>query len=90
MGLLALPIFLMGLHLYRQGDAGLSPWIAPLLLILGITMMDMLLNATLTPPTWLTAGAILGHAEGLAAARRGQTVLDASANPALQAKRTVF
>jgi len=90
MGLLALPIFLMGLHLYRQGDAGLSPWIAPLLLILGITMMDMLLNATLTPLTWLTAGAILGHAEGLAAAHRGQTGLDASANPALQAKRTIF
>jgi hypothetical protein len=27
--------------------------------------MDMLLNATLTPMTWLTAGAILGHAEKL-------------------------
>ena len=87
MGLLALPIILVGLHLYRMGDAGLSPWLAPLLLILGITMMDMLLNATLTPLTWLTAGAILGHAEGLVAARKGRNRMDA---PALNAKRTVF
>lgn len=62
-GLLALPLLLMGLYLRRNGDAALNPLVAPLTLILGITMMDMLLNATLTPLTWLTAGAILGHAE---------------------------
>ncbi len=61
MGLLALPLILIWWSL-RQGPA-LSPYVAPLCLILGITMMDMLLNATLTPLTWLTAGAILGHAE---------------------------
>ncbi|MEM5542212.1 hypothetical protein WNY61_05625 [Sulfitobacter sp. AS92] len=90
MGLLALPIFMMGLHLYRNGDAELSPWIAPLLLILGITMMDMLLNATLTPLTWLTAGAILGHAETLFAARADKSASHESTNPMISAKRTVF
>ena len=53
----------MGLYIRRNGDTALSPLVGPLTLILGITMMDMLLNATLTPMTWLTAGAILGHAE---------------------------
>ncbi len=62
-GLLALPLGLMWLYLRRHGDKDLSPYVAPLCLILGITMVDMLLNATLTPLTWLTAGAILGHAE---------------------------
>ena len=62
-GLLALPLLLMGLYVRRHGDAAMNPLVGPLTLILGITMMDMLLNATLTPLTWLTAGAILGHAE---------------------------
>ena len=62
-GLLALPLALMGIYIFRHRDTALSPWIAPLCLILGITLMDMLLNATLTPLTWMTAGAILGHAE---------------------------
>lgn len=64
-GLLALPIFLMAWYVQRHSDAALSPMVGPLVLILGITMMDMLLNATLTPLTWLVAGAILGHAEKL-------------------------
>ena len=63
MGLLALPLLLMWLYMRRNKDAELSPYVAPLCLILGITMMDMLLNATLTPVTWLTAGAVLGYAE---------------------------
>ena len=62
-GLLALPLGLMWLYVRKYGDTALSPYVAPLCLILGITMMDMLLNATLTPLTWLTAGAILGYAE---------------------------
>ncbi len=62
-GLLALPLGLMWRSLYRAAGTELSPYVAPLCLILAITMIDMLLNATLTPLTWLTAGAILGHAE---------------------------
>ena len=64
-GLLALPLLLMALYIRRHGDSALAPWVAPSCLILGVTMMDMLLNATLTPLTWLTAGAVLGHVEKL-------------------------
>ncbi len=64
-GLLALPLILMWVYIRRNGDSQLSPYVAPLCLTLAITMVDMLLNATLTPLTWLTAGAILGHAEKL-------------------------
>lgn len=63
MGLLALPLVLMVFVLRKYGEENISPFVPPLCLILGITMMDMLLNATLTSVTWLTAGAILGHAE---------------------------
>ena len=64
-GLLALPLVLMWIYIRNNDTSTLSPWVAPLTLVLGITMVDMLLNATLTPLTWLTAGAVLGHAERL-------------------------
>lgn len=64
-GLLALPIFLVGAYAVRHPQREMSPYIGAVALILGITLMDMLLNATLTPFTWLTAGAILGYAERL-------------------------
>lgn len=64
-GLLALPLLLMGVYVMRNPQAELSPYIGPISLILGITLIDMLLNATLTPFTWLTAGAVLGYAERL-------------------------
>ena len=63
-GLLALPLLMVG-AMCGATMRELSPMVAPLCLILGITMMDMLLNATLTPLTWLTAGALLGYAEKL-------------------------
>lgn len=44
-----------------QGD--LSRLVAPVAVLLSITMIDMLLNAILTPYTWLMAGAILGVCE---------------------------
>jgi hypothetical protein len=64
-GLLALPLLLLGRYTLRNPQADLSPYIGPVALILGITLMDMLLNATLTPFTWLTAGAVLGYVERL-------------------------
>ncbi len=64
-GLLALPLMLMAGYMLRDRQAMLSPYIGAVSLVLGITLMDMLLNATLTPFTWLTAGAVLGHAERL-------------------------
>ncbi|MDF1728360.1 MAG: hypothetical protein P1U53_11490 [Sulfitobacter sp.] len=60
-GLLSWPLVLIWWSLGRS--TALSPYIAPLCLILGVTMIDMLLNDTLTPHIWLIAGAILGHAE---------------------------
>ncbi|KEJ89256.1 membrane protein [Sulfitobacter donghicola] len=64
-GLLSLPLLLLGVYALRNRQAELSPYIGAVALILGITLMDMLLNATLTAFTWLTAGAILGYAERL-------------------------
>jgi hypothetical protein len=62
-GLLSLPLLLLGFYTLGNRKAELSPYIGPVALILGITLMDMLLNATLTPFTWLTAGAVLGYVE---------------------------
>lgn len=62
-GLLALPLVLMWLFIRKNPKVVVSPFVAPLCLILGVTLIDMLLNATLTPMTWLCAGAVLGHAE---------------------------
>lgn len=62
MGLLAVPIFL----LWRTArKAQPSLFISTLALILAITLVDMLINAILTPYTWLIAGAILGHCENI-------------------------
>ena len=62
-GLLALPLVLMGIYALRHREAELSPYIGAVAMILGTTLLDMLLNATLTPFTWLTAGAVLGYVE---------------------------
>ncbi|MBM1556504.1 hypothetical protein JQV19_07535 [Sulfitobacter mediterraneus] len=94
-GLLALPLLMMGLYVSRRRPQTISPFVAPLCLILGVTLMDMLLNATLTPLTWLTAGAIMGHAEKLFAGvshppryQMGSTVFDKRRQN--QGKRTVL
>lgn len=95
-GLLALPLLLMGGYAARNRQTEISPYIAPMMLILGITMMDMLLNATLTPLTWLTAGAILGYVEKLMPHRRGRPRHLVSAGQVLrrqsepQGKRTIL
>lgn len=72
-GILALPLFL----LWREGElraaGALAAPVGALAVIHGVNMVDMLPNATLTPLTWLIAGALLGHAERLAAERRRET-----------------
>jgi len=65
MGLLALPLFLLGVRMRILKAAQISPFVAPIAIILAATMMDMLLNATLIPFTWLCAGAMLGYVENL-------------------------
>lgn len=62
-GLLALPLLLLGRRRRFSADGSMSPFAAPVALIVAVTMVDMLVNATLVPFTWLCAGAVLGHAE---------------------------
>ena len=65
MGLLAAPLLLLANEVRRKGGLSISPYVAPIALILAATMVDMLLNATLIPFTWICAGAVLGYAEKL-------------------------
>lgn len=65
MGLLAAPLLLALIQVRRMDGRDISPFLAPITMILAITMVDMLLNATLVPLTWLCAGAVLGHVERL-------------------------
>ncbi|MCH2094766.1 MAG: hypothetical protein MK160_06570 [Rhodobacteraceae bacterium] len=68
-GLLILPLILLWRETSVAQDVRISPYIAPLSLILAINLADMLPNATLTPLTWLLAGALVGYAEHLRALR---------------------
>lgn len=68
MGLLATPLVVLWQRSLRHpGDRSLA-YAAPIALILAANMVDMLVNATLIPLTWLFAGAILGFAENEARA----------------------
>lgn len=63
MGLLSAPIIMAALYARKAKSAEISGFVPPITLILAATMTDMLLNATLTPFTWLCAGAVLGYFE---------------------------
>ena len=62
-GLLAFPIFLIFWKTLRGDLSGLSPYIGAMALLLAVNIADLIPNATITPITWLFAGAILGYAE---------------------------
>jgi hypothetical protein len=66
-GLLSLPLFLLWWQSRREGVT-VAPHVATLAVIHAINLVDLLPNATLTPLTWLFAGALLGHVEWLRAA----------------------
>lgn len=69
-GLLLLPILLVGREVkFATPALVISPMIGPLSLLLAINALDMLPNATLTPLTWLLAGALTGYAENLRSRR---------------------
>lgn len=70
MGLLTLPVFLLWAKTRGADPGSLSPWIGPMALILVINVVDLIPNATITPLTWLFAGAVLGYAEKLVVPRR--------------------
>jgi hypothetical protein len=61
-GLLLLPIAVLYFK-DREGYEEPVPYIAPLCLLVAINVVDLIPNATITPLTWLFAGAILGYAE---------------------------
>ena len=65
MGILTGSLALLHLALRRRGENEISPYVAAIALILAATMVDMLLNDTLVPITWMCAGAVLGYAERL-------------------------
>ncbi len=69
-GLLTLPLFLLWWRSRGLPSRAISPYVGPLALLLGINMVDLLPNATITPITWMLAGSLLGHAERLRVARR--------------------
>lgn len=62
-GLLTVPVFLM----WRKGafadPIGLSPYVGPVALLLSINCIDLIPNATVTPLTWMMAGALMAYAE---------------------------
>ena len=93
MGLLALPLVLLGLYARTHKAKEMTPLVSAVALILAITMVDMLLNDTLVPFVWLIAGAVLGYAERLrfedTKTSRTSTVLSGPATLA-QGKRTVM
>lgn len=70
-GLLTLPLLLLSRRVGRVPAADLSPCLGPLALMLAINMVDMLPNASLSPFTWLLAGALLGYVEALKPAMAG-------------------
>ncbi|MFU8777549.1 MAG: hypothetical protein ACNA7M_07745 [Roseovarius sp.] len=80
--LIALPVLMLWVYGRRLGNGAHLRLIGPVALLLAINLIDMLPNATLTPLTWLFAGAVLGLAE---AARHGDPL--SSAGPILQEQR---
>lgn len=78
-GLLALAV----LRIWRRAgvEGFLSPYSGPLALILAVNMFDMLPNATLTPVTWMIAGALTGYAERSAVRRESQVPTGAVWSP---------
>ena len=80
MGLLALPLLLLWRRTRNGLPARFSPHAATVAILLAVTMMDMLLNATLIPLTWLCAGALLGYAEALNRPARPGTPARAAAD----------
>lgn len=64
-GLLLWPLVLIWRAMPMQAPDAVSPFVGPLSLMLAINVADMIPNATLTPLTWLIAGALTGYAERL-------------------------
>ena len=57
-GLLALPVILLA---FRRGEEGMAPATAGLALVMAASLIDLIPNATVSPITWMVAGAIAGY-----------------------------
>ena len=68
-GLLIMPILFLAREVRYRDPGSYSLLMVPLSLILAVNVFDMLPNATLTPLTWLMAGALTGYAESLRGTR---------------------
>jgi hypothetical protein len=66
-GLLALPIIAAASALKFAGSEGEAVLLSALALIVSINIVDLLPNSSISPWTWLLAGALLGRAENLRA-----------------------
>lgn len=85
-GLLTLPVFLLA----RRPVEELDPMTIGLATLLVLNLTDMLLNATLTPLTWMLAGALYAELErrrvgGAAATAQAETAVKRRLNPVLGA-----
>ncbi len=63
MGLLSLPVVLLWWRSARWADTEGARHVAAVAVLLSVNMLDLLVNAILTPYTWLMTGALLGYCE---------------------------
>ncbi|WP_370253200.1 hypothetical protein [Nioella sp.] len=68
-GLILLPILLVWWRVTALGTT-IKPWVGGAVMILAVNVIDMIPNATLTPMTWLFAGALLGYSEEIQTVKR--------------------
>jgi hypothetical protein len=85
-GLLALPVFRSVSAFKRTNSKSDKAFLATLAIILAVTVVEQIPNASISPWTWLLAGSLLGRTELLNSARRTvpaarQSPTDASGYP---------
>jgi hypothetical protein len=73
-GLLALPIVRAASALKFAASARDQVFLSALALILATNLIDLLPNSSISPWTWLLAGALLGRAEELRTVAYGRSV----------------
>lgn len=86
-GLLALPLILMAREAVLQRGVVFSRVACGMALILAVSMVDLLPNATIVAITWLMAGALMGYAEAVSRDRKAREALD---RLTLRPERTVI
>jgi hypothetical protein len=88
-GLLALAVVRAAQAVKVTSDDNEKVMLAALALILAINVVDLLPNASLSPWTWLLAGALLGRAEALRVAVSHRALEQDARHSAFGERRTV-